>query len=459
MRRGLNLWLGAIFFALFATTKSGSAQTPNVTIAVTGSGPSFDEARADAIRQALQRTMKQLVVVDRVVSGDRVLRDKIMSTMNGYIERYEQKAISKTTNGLAVTAEITVSASRIENFIGVIVGGGGKIDSPALIAEQNRRFAQIQAEQEQAKARGEIFDRVLRGFPAAAMDVKLLNIGLSQGNPNILEVQVEYSFKPTFMRSLEGTLKAISVMQCAPPAKAGPIDDWEVYPFANGARSTQLCAAGNSAGSLGFLRDPGGNGVCLRFDNGLRCYSLAPGVYCASCDLENFGNVRNTHTSGKRVVFFWRFIDSAGLLANRQGNCFASLPKEIYPIVSPQSFVDRPDGDFTHFIAGFDLRRGRAVIEINSALVDLARAKSFVAVVGLAMPNDPNNRWVTSLVPDIDNPSKGGCQLLDQATRLFMLTQAAHTKNNINDKSQSAPPGSNFNQKCFMFNGRRICEQ
>src|SRR5262245_8078191 len=86
------------------------AASPDLTVSVTGTGATIDDAKTDAIRRALQRTMKQLVVVDRIVNQDTMLLNKVMSTMNGYIETFRQKGVRKTEMGFAVDAEVTVSA-------------------------------------------------------------------------------------------------------------------------------------------------------------------------------------------------------------------------------------------------------------------------------------------------------------------------------------------------------------
>ncbi|MBF0108783.1 MAG: hypothetical protein HQL76_06370 [Magnetococcales bacterium] len=95
------------------------AQESATSITVTGNGATLDEARNDAIRLALQQTMSQLVVVDRAISNNAVLRDKVMSTMNGYIDAIKERKVEKTTTGFSFTADISVSASRITNFLGI----------------------------------------------------------------------------------------------------------------------------------------------------------------------------------------------------------------------------------------------------------------------------------------------------------------------------------------------------
>jgi hypothetical protein len=51
----------------------------NTVVRVKGYGATAAEARQDAVRAALQ----QLIVTDRVIKDDQIVRDNIMSTMNG----------------------------------------------------------------------------------------------------------------------------------------------------------------------------------------------------------------------------------------------------------------------------------------------------------------------------------------------------------------------------------------
>jgi len=263
-----------------------NAESPNVTISVTGSGTSIDEAKLDAIRQALQQTMKQLVIVDRAISGNAILRDKVMSTMNGYIEKFQQKNIRRADNGYLIDADITVSASRIENFIGVTVGSGGAIEGTGLLAEQNRRQAQIYAEQLQAKARGEIFDRLFRGFPADVVDIKVRGMRLAASNLNTLEIDIEYSYKPAFIAALESTVKALALVKCtgAGGMRNEPGGMAEVWKTTRLAGLTAGCQRDKPM-TLFYSSAPEHSAVCLGFSSKIDCYALPPGDYCASCRL------------------------------------------------------------------------------------------------------------------------------------------------------------------------------
>jgi hypothetical protein len=170
--------------------------------------------------------MKQLVVVDRAISGDKILRDRVMSTMNGYVERFKQQSIEKTASGYAVKAEITISKSLIENFIGVTFGAKGEFEGQTLLAEQSRRNAQLRAQELQSQARGQIFDRLFRGFPSDVFDVKFDKMRLSAKDINLIEIDYTVSFKPVFRKMLEGTLQALGARKC--PSRSRSRDSREL---------------------------------------------------------------------------------------------------------------------------------------------------------------------------------------------------------------------------------------
>jgi hypothetical protein len=73
-------------------------------VEVTGVGANLREARMDAIRVALQRTMQQLVVVDRLIKDDKVVIDKIYSTLNGYIENFKELEVQHDANLVSIKA-------------------------------------------------------------------------------------------------------------------------------------------------------------------------------------------------------------------------------------------------------------------------------------------------------------------------------------------------------------------
>ena len=434
--------------ALGHTVDPAFSQSDEVTVSVTGSGLSVDEARTDAIRQALQLTMKQLIVVDRAISGDKVLRDRVMSTMNGYIDKFSQTKINRTSAGYSVSADVTVSASRIENFIGVVVGSGGEIPGHTLLAEQNRRAAQARVDQLQSEARGEIFDRVLRGFPTAAMELKISSIGLSDNDPNVINVAIAIKYKPTFVKALVNTVKTLAKFSCGSNTREFGYDlglGFGGFGSALRVFSEDECL-GRPCPTIDCIYARTVHDiVCLGFDDVRECYQLEPGEYCTKCRLEDFSS-GEFDTSAKNILIFGRFTDESGQVAGNR--CVtAKLDRiEAQVFFGRGSLTIEPNDERTEtktvFFGGIDFREGQANLKVASNDVDLNRAKYFVAVAALAAESNGGEHPVTNLVPDSGEPEQGGCEMLDEATQLFILSHADNKRASAkNDEPQTPVAG------------------
>ena len=89
------------------------APASSQVVEVTGRGDTRWRAREDAIRQALQQVVTQLVIADREIRGNEVIRDDVRSTLNGYVERFEVLAQDVQADQHVVRARIHVSPSRL----------------------------------------------------------------------------------------------------------------------------------------------------------------------------------------------------------------------------------------------------------------------------------------------------------------------------------------------------------
>ena len=177
----------------------------NIIVHTTGTGSDVESARIDAIRQALQQVVRQLIVVDRVIENSDLVRDKIMSTMSGYIDNFSILQIRKDSNGMLVLdAEISVSSSRIVNFIGTGAGVSTAISGGMLNADSERELAQRQA-------LGEIFTHLLRGFPAEALRVNFTNVDHDIANPDNIDFTYTIDMSKPWLDSLRSGLAALSV--------------------------------------------------------------------------------------------------------------------------------------------------------------------------------------------------------------------------------------------------------
>jgi uncharacterized protein YecT (DUF1311 family) len=346
-----------------------------------------------------------------------------MSTMNGYIEQFTPKDIHRTNIGYAVEADVTISASRIENFIGLSVGSVGGIEGNTLLAEQNRRLAQIRADQLQARARGEIFDRIFHGFPSQVADINVSHIGLSETDANLLTLDLEFSYKPGFIRVVERTLETLALHECIRTKR----DIYSnLYNLARTASYESLCLGTAPVGLLGSMPTQGDiprDAICLGFSDIIKCYQLPPGTYCASCDLADFSfpPVMAGMRQGGLLVF-GRFVDAIGQSANVGDPCITpSFNSGV------NSFFESGSSDPAkrRLIAAIDFVTQRLTLSVKTSSVNLEKVKYFVAVPALQDGNETS--WVTNLVPEMGEKAKGGCELLDEAVQTQLLTKSANS--------------------------------
>jgi hypothetical protein len=319
--------------------------------------------------------------------------------------------------------------------IGVVVG----IEGSGLLAEQNRRLAQIEAERLQEKARGEIFDQLFRGFPADVLDIKVRDIRLSDSDLNVLEIRIEYSYKPSFIKALESTVKALALVKC----KDGP---WRSVEGARNALLYDVCRKLSQDRSQD-------NVVCLGFSSKIECYALPPGDYCASCRLNElrYGAVS--------LVMLGRFVDSTTQSANRSVNCigFIATPdSQQQRGILLQAYIKRatqivliPDvPDKKVFYAWFNFDKQDAIIKVSTSLVDLNKAKYFIAVSAIKPDGSASSdtggitnytalkNWINSIVPDVTKPANG-CDLLDEAVQRHFLEQPPQSQSQATQAPKS----------------------
>jgi hypothetical protein len=148
---------------------------------------------------------------------------------------------------------------------------------------------------------------------------------------------------------------------------------------------------------------------------------LPPGKYCMTCALNSY-SLDSGDDYFRKLIFFGRFLDGLGQSANKQGSCLGIVAPKYF--MSWRGLVPTWIGRRSRLTAGFDFEPVSGTIQISSSLVDLNRAKYFVAVPALSPELEQNSvtKWTTSLVPDADRKVQGGCDLLDEAVQRQLLS-------------------------------------
>ena len=171
-------------------------------VRVTGRGASPYEAREDAIRQALQQAVAQLVIAQRLVENDELVLDQIRSTMNGFVNRFTPIAATSENGNVVIEADVEVAESRLVNFLAVLAPGKAEVDVGSLLAA-------AQAEQLGRQARAEVMVGLFRGFPDQALEVSPPTLSLDEQDLTMANIQVEARISPAFIQQLKQGLRAL----------------------------------------------------------------------------------------------------------------------------------------------------------------------------------------------------------------------------------------------------------
>src|SRR5690625_1658783 len=99
-------------------------------------GANINEARQNAVRAALQQSMEQLVVVDRTTADGALVRDRVLSTVNGFVRSFKLLEVVQTAPETVIRAQVVVSEADIANFIDYLdPAGGSRVDGESVFAE------------------------------------------------------------------------------------------------------------------------------------------------------------------------------------------------------------------------------------------------------------------------------------------------------------------------------------
>jgi hypothetical protein len=406
-----------LFVGIFIIPSGSKAET--VTHTFEGSGETLFEAKQDAIRQALQASLEQLIVVDRAISDTKVIRDKVISTMNGYVEKFVLLDVQQNNAGFRIRADIGVSESLIQNFVGTTTGSDSTFDGGALFAEQNRREAQESIEQLRLQTNGLILDRLFRGYPTDVLNVSLDGIGLDDREPSVLNFDFVISYNQSFINALTSTLEALSNFECDTP----PNSLFGAYERRKLSNNSSYYA-GNDLGWLVSGRSTDGcptesgtrnnqDDVFCVASNNVRCFALPAGDYCETCDFENF-KPTSSYSLSFQPVIYGAFLNKSGQLANKSGYCLKyttqlfgnnSLRYEYNEFIHTENFwaypyMQRPVYRMLFYVTPQIFR-----VQASTTEIDLKQAHSFVGIVGAGGPSG------TSLVSNSDN-LETGCERL-----------------------------------------------
>ena len=106
-----------ILFFLLLNSVVNAQEEKTVTLNVSGTGKTIEEARLNALRSAIEQAFGAFISSKTEILNDNVVKDEIVSISNGNIQKYDViSQVEIPNNGFAITLSATVSISKLTTF-------------------------------------------------------------------------------------------------------------------------------------------------------------------------------------------------------------------------------------------------------------------------------------------------------------------------------------------------------
>jgi hypothetical protein len=205
-------------------------------IEVESRGNTFESARDQAFRLAVEQAVGTLVLSETETTQSRLRRDEIVTYASGYVDRYEitERKVVHSSHHLRLRVWVTHSAIAGRLF--------HQESRPQEVSGQNIS-AQLQTLRHQQQSADRLLNTVMRDYPQRALEVSLEPAGVRLDNQRQAHLQVPFvlSWSKSYLKALEETLAAINQY----PACANVLAD------CSQARSHVQLQVNN------FVKDPG----------------------------------------------------------------------------------------------------------------------------------------------------------------------------------------------------------
>jgi hypothetical protein len=359
--RVLKLWMLIVGALLAAASVAESQSTEPRTVTVTGRGATYREAHFDGTRKALEQVVRQLVVHDQNIADGAIKTDRILSTMNGYIDGHEVVSVRRDASDGAFLIEerFTVSQTRIANFLGAPGKGPATIAGGLLDTNAQRDI-------QQRKLLGELFDRFLQGFPSQAVELTFGSITPDVRNPAIYNLTLSVQISPLWLDTFRAAIGAIAIGAFSETHGQG-----SPYLSNSAWRGTDTLQAPSSK----LTRQDAQSIVCIVDARKQDCYKLPPGHYGETTLMrdQNSGGA----FEAPPLMIAIRFTDGEGRSTLTGGR--RCLLKRLSYVTSRTLRRLHGSGNIgrDYFVFGNGVTD---TVEIKAEDVDMASSKSFAAV-------------------------------------------------------------------------------
>ena len=106
-----------IILLIFQSITIFAQEDKTVTLTVSGTGKTLEEAKTNALRSAIEQAFGAFISSKTEILNDNLVKDEIVSVANGNVQKYDIVSQVELQNiGYAITLSATVSISKLTSF-------------------------------------------------------------------------------------------------------------------------------------------------------------------------------------------------------------------------------------------------------------------------------------------------------------------------------------------------------
>ena len=196
-----------------AETTRPTLDDKTVTLKVSGTGKTLEEAKTNALRSAIEQAFGTFISSKTEILNDNLVKDEIVSVSNGNIQKFDIiSQIEIPNNGFAITLNVTVSINKLTSFI---ESKGGVAEFNGSLLSYNLKVKEIAKNSELIA-----FNNLIPTFKQYLNNCIDYNISLISENPKmsendvVLRLKVESKFNENideFVKFFTQTLRSLSL--------------------------------------------------------------------------------------------------------------------------------------------------------------------------------------------------------------------------------------------------------
>ena len=175
-------------------------------VRVESQGNSFDEAKQEGLRLAVELAVGALVLSEGQVINGESKRREIITYASGYVDKFEIIARDTTSLGTKLVMDVWVGESKIANRLLNNSATAGRIDGERLMVR-------VESILHERQSGDRVLTAVLLDFPGRAFDIKLQTTQVTLTNLRQLTVEIPFTigWNQDYLISLYEALEKVGV--------------------------------------------------------------------------------------------------------------------------------------------------------------------------------------------------------------------------------------------------------